>query len=162
MEPSRLALSASAALCLLQAARAASSLPDRVASHFGPSGLPDAWASKASFLAVYVGVVAVMSATTFLAARWISRLPDDAINLPNKDYWLAPERRGAAIGALAGRLAWFGAATNLLLLDVFGQAIEVGLGRAGRLDHAALSLGLYVLFTVVWLAALVRRFAKPA
>jgi len=48
------------ALCIAHAAYYYPLLPDRVASHFGVSGQPDAWASKESFVKIYFIVIAII------------------------------------------------------------------------------------------------------
>ena len=160
MNAARGALAAAAGLCLLQALRAYQMLPNTVASHFGPSGHPDSYAPKTAFLGLYAGVVLFLSLMMVMTARSIGAQPDTRINLPNKDYWLAPGRRQATIDAIGTYMAWFGAATNLLLFDVFGQAIRVNLRLSERLDHPKVSLGVYLAFALVWTVAFTRRFAK--
>ena len=48
-------------------------LPERVATHFGFNGTPNGWMSRAADAAFTLGT--------------------SAINIPNRAYWLAPERR---------------------------------------------------------------------
>ena len=64
-------------------------------------------------------------------------------------------------GAFAGFSFSFGAATLLLMFDMFGQAIQVNLGRASRLDHPVASLIGYVLIAAGLNIALVRKFKSP-
>lgn len=66
-------------------------LPERVAHHFNPSGQPDAWGSKMSFLNVYLIVVALMAATFFAIYLVLPKIPYSLVNLPNKEFRLAPE-----------------------------------------------------------------------
>jgi hypothetical protein len=113
-------------------------------------------------MGLYVGVVAFMMIALVSAVRSIKKTPDGKLNLPNKDYWLAPERRESTMDTVAAFLLIFGAGTNLLLLDVFGQVILFNLGRSPRLDHPEISLAVYVAFTVVWIAAFMLAFkSKP-
>ena len=48
-------------LCIAQAAYYYPLLPDNVASHFGASGRPDAWASKEFFVKIYLIAVAFVA-----------------------------------------------------------------------------------------------------
>ncbi|MFI5346771.1 MAG: DUF1648 domain-containing protein [Elusimicrobiota bacterium] len=157
-----LALQATSLGCLVQAARAYFDLPATVASHFNAAGFPDGWAPKGGFLGLYAGMVVLLWISLSGAVRSIQRAPNDRLNLPNKDYWLAPERRDKTLATVASYLRVFGAATNLLLMDVFAQALAVNLRHAARLGHPMISLTAYIAFTIVWIAALVRGFrSKP-
>lgn len=147
-------------LCLGQAGWYYPQLPDRIASHFGASGMPDGWSSKASFLAVYLVTVGLTAVLLGLIGLLLVRIPDKWINLPNKDYWLAPERRAETFGFLSGRFLWFGSATLLLMIDTFHQVFRVNTGKAAGLEHPWLSLVLYLLFTVFWTVGLIRRFLR--
>lgn len=146
---------------LALAAYAWSALPARVASHFDLAGNPNAWQPKGLFVALQAGVVLLLGTLLALNGRLL-RATGDRMNLPNKAYWLAPERREETLRWLEAAMRWFGAATFLLLFDVFTQVLRMNLGRTGRLEHAGLSVGLYAVFGAVWTVRLLRRFAKPA
>ena len=135
-------------------------LPEQVAHHFGMSGEPDAWGSKTVFLGLYLFSVALIVATFLGLGFGMTRMPHWAINLQNKEYWLAPERKQDTLDYLSVALFWLGSATLILLLDIFHQSIRVHLGRASRLEHSWLSLGAYLVFTIAWSIVIYRRFAK--
>jgi len=67
-------------------------LPERVATHFNGAGEADGWGTRQSllwgwFFGVVFGpaiVLGSIAALKYLPARWI--------NVPHRDYWLAPER----------------------------------------------------------------------
>ena len=61
------------------------------------------------------------------------RLPVSLINLPNKDYWLAPERRDATLAWIGGWSTMFGAATLLLMMALMRQVERVNLGAATQI-----------------------------
>jgi uncharacterized membrane protein len=135
-------------------------LPAEVAHHFGASGQPDAWGSKMQFLMVYLVTVAVMAASFLGLGLAMPKIPNSIINLPNKDYWLAPERRQQTLDYMLPRLLWFGSITMVLLIDVFQQSFQVHLGEAIRLNHIWLSLGAYVAVITVWGIAIYSKFRK--
>ncbi len=147
-------------LCLGHAAYYYPLLPDRVASHFGPSGRPDAWSSKDAFVAIYLFAVAVIAVVFSGIGLLLRRTPATLINLPNRDYWLSPERSSGTIAFLSRQFLWFGSATLLLMLDIFHQAFMVHLGRARGLEHPVVSLVIYVAFTAIWSIRLIGRFAR--
>lgn len=148
------------ALCLAHAVYYYPHLPDRVASHFGASGQPDAWSGKETFMKIYLGVVAFI-AILFPGMGFIFRkTPASLINLPNKDYWLSPERKQETIDVLSRQFLWFGSATLLLLLDIFHQAFKVHLGKAQALEHPVASIVAYVVFSVLWSVGLTVKFRR--
>ena len=159
---SRVVFFAVVALCLAQAWFYASRLPERVASHFGPSGLPNAWMERGRFLGFYLGVVAVMALVFLGLASKFASFEGSEMNLPNKDYWLAPARRAETLEFMSGAFLRFGAGTLALLLEVFHQVFEFNLGRTNALAHPLLSLVVYAVFTAAWVAAFFLRFSYAA
>lgn len=145
---------------VLQAAYYYPLLPERVASHFGASGRPDAWSSKLFFVNFYLIAIGVIAILFPVVGSGMSKIPDSLINLPHKDYWLAPERRQETFEVLFRYFLWFGSATFLLLLDIFHQAFQVHLGKAGTLEHPIVSIVIYVVFSIVWSIGLIKKFMK--
>jgi hypothetical protein len=90
----------------------------------------------------------------------LRKIPTSMINLPNKDYWLSPERKQETIAVLSRQFLWFGSATLLLLLDIFHQSFRVHLGQAQTLEHPMASIVGYVLFTTLWSIGLIAKFMR--
>jgi uncharacterized membrane protein len=147
-------------LCIAHAVYYYPLLPDRVASHFGASGQPDAWSGKASFVKLYLIMVAFIAVLFPGIGLILRKIPAYLINLPNKDYWLAPERSEETIAVLSRQLLWFGSATLLLLLDIIHQSFRVHLGKAQALEHPWISIVAYVVFTAFWSIALIVKFSR--
>jgi len=106
-------------------------LPDAMASHFGPSGRPNAFMSKEGFFLVMALIGGGSVASLFAAPTLIRHLPSSLINLPNREYWLAnDERREVAIDRVAGLVGWVGAATAALLAVTIELAMQANLHRA--------------------------------
>lgn len=138
-------------------------LPDRMASHFGVSGAPNNWMDKPQFFMVYAGVV-VLAAIVGFAVPWrIAQLPPSSINLPNKEYWLAPERRDETFAFLQRHFAWFGCALLLLLVCVMELVMRADLDPAPQLPAQEVLLFIFgfLLFTFFWIVAIFRRFSLP-
>ena len=135
-------------------------LPDRVASHFGASGRPDAWSSKESFARIYFIVIAFIAVLFPGIGLIFRKIPTSFINLPNKDYWLSTERKEETIAVLSRQFLWFGSATLLLLLDIFHQSVRVHLGKTQTLEHPVASIVVYVVFTTFWSIALIVKFMR--
>jgi serine/threonine-protein kinase len=136
-------------------------LPPQVALHFDGLGRPKGWGSKQELLGWTIGGLAIMIAA-LSPAIWITAfLPASLINLPNRDYWLAPERAVATRRGIIDRMGWFFFATLLLLLGVFRIALRANLQNP---PQAVIPYGyfvLYGLFVVAWLGELLWHFYHP-
>ncbi len=147
-------------LCIAQVAYYYPLLPAKVASHFGASGRPDAWASKEFFVKIYFIAVAFVAALFPGVGFLVSKIPTEMINVPNKDYWLSPERRQETVDFLRRQFLWFGSATLLLLLDIMHQSFSVHLGKVSALEHPVASIVAYVVFSALWSIGLIVKFAR--
>jgi uncharacterized membrane protein len=133
--------------------------PAHLASHFDGAGRPNGWSSKTGFFTLTVGMMALL-AVVFL---WLPRkrffVSRKLTNLPNKDYWLAPERVEETWKHLREQLLWMGVATAILEGAITALAVDANLTPARRLSPmAAWLLGGYFAFTIGWLVALSRRW----
>ncbi len=137
-------------------------LPDRVAAHFDAVGRPNGWAPKEAFLALYALVVALMMALFVIVPMLVARLPVSLINLPNKEYWLAPERRRQTWLMIRSSLAALGNATVAFVLIVFQLVIHANLSPPPVLSPAMWVLLLALLaFAAIWTVRFTRAFRRP-
>lgn len=137
-------------------------LPSRMASHFGPDGDANGWMSRTAFAVSYVGIVAAM-ALLYCGLAWgLPRLPTSMINLPRRDYWLAPERRQRTLEDLGRQLAAIGVATVLFLMLVFHLCLKANINGAFRLDPTVMNfpVALFVGALALWLGGLIWRYAR--
>jgi uncharacterized membrane protein len=116
-------------------------LPEYMASHFDGSGQANGWSSKAFFFGLQAFVLVVVTACFAILPAAIEGLPPRLVNLPNKDYWLAPERRAATMASISSALTWFGCAVLAFLLAVTWLVIRVNL----RLESGLPSLPIWAL-----------------
>lgn len=136
-----------------------SALPEKMASHFNAAGEADGWMSKNSFFIFEGGILLLILAEFTLIPYLIKILPASLINLPNKDFWLAKERRTETFAAIGEYFEWF----SILLLALF-IAINQLVFRANlkqeNLSATAiwLILGAFFAFTIFWLVKFFRRF----
>jgi len=137
-------------------------LPEIVGSHFGTSGFASAWQTKVAFFTVELTVIVVATIVSFGIPRLIAAMPASAINLPNKDFWLSPQRREGTISFLRTQMAWFGCALLAFLLLVMELVFRANLQKPPRLNTAAfvLALLMFVVFSAMWSIRLVLRFSR--
>jgi len=109
-------------------------------------------------------VVVLAAAVGFGIPRIIGAMPVSLINLPNKEFWLSPERRAETLSYLQMHMAWFGCALLAFLLFVMELVYRANLQSPPRLNSAAFVPGLvvFLLFVGVSTLRLVARFARKS
>jgi uncharacterized membrane protein len=149
-------------------------LPERMASHFDMSNRADGWMDRGPLLIVMSGVPLFMVALFVGLPLVIRRLPDSMINMPNKEYWLAPARREQSLADMNAALMAIGCATLVLLLVIYHGifSLNAKLALAGepleRDAHIVLPLpfvvvlGLYLLSVAAMLVWMLGRFKNPS
>ena len=138
-------------------------LPEVIASHFDGRGVPNGWQSRSAFFAVFAGVSVLAAVLGFGIPRLIAAMPMQLINLPNKQYWLAPERREESLKFLRLHFAWFGCALFLVIFFAFHYAVQSNLhpGAPPSISGFWLVLVGFAVFMVVSMRRLFRRFGRP-
>ena len=134
-------------------------LPETVASHFGPSGAPNGWMSKQSFFAIYAVVIALASVVEIFPARSIANSSPARINLPHKEYWLAPERRASTFAYFEKFFAWYGCAFLVILVLIMGLAINANLNPPPHLPSGP-TLAIIAGFVAFNIAAVIQIFVR--
>lgn len=163
MRPSRAVIFLLIALALLQAAYFGSRLPDPVVSKFNAAGQPSDWMSRGGFLAFNLVMLIGMGALFLALPSLISRVPNEWINMPNKDYRLAPERRAATLEQMARWMEWMGAATLAFLLGITQLTIDANLREPVQLGPGVAALTIaYLVLLVIWAILFLRwSYQKP-
>jgi uncharacterized membrane protein len=138
-------------------------LPERVAMHFGNGGFPDSWASNEVNLAISVVMYVCLAAMFIAIPSTLKYIPVRFVSLPNRDYWLAKERIESTIKQIGHFFNLFGTALLAFFL-ILGYLVY----RANMSDPVVLNeravwsiTGCFLLFTVVWLVVLFRKFRLP-
>ena len=133
-------------------------LPEKMASHFNAAGEPDRWMSKQSYFAVLAGILGLIVLEFTLLPRLIGKMPNRLINMPNKDYWFAEERRAGTINVIRHFFEWFGAALLALFVGINQLVFRANLGGENLSPESWLILGAFLIFVVVWLIKFTGRF----
>ena len=136
--------------------------PGRVAIHFGPGGQADGWGGAAANASILCAISLLVFAVFFLMDRVLRVIPPSLVNLPNKDYWLAPERIESTRLVFAVQFRSFGAATLLLLTIAQLLAFKANRVNPPHLDESLFlgGLGLYLVFAGFWLVSFYRTFRR--
>ncbi|MGH7884510.1 MAG: DUF1648 domain-containing protein [Thermodesulfobacteriota bacterium] len=132
-------------------------LPDIVVSNFGGRGNPNGWMLKSVFFGFYLIMIALMLFIFLI----IPKFPKTLTNIPNKNFWLAAQRRAETMEYVDKTTTLMGIATMLFIIYTFQLVIQANLSTEKILSNNFLfALILYFIFLSVWLFKLLRRFRK--
>jgi hypothetical protein len=139
------------------------SLPDRVASHFGAEGLANGYMTREGYRWFMLFFTVGFPALMVLGIGGLPRLIPQYTNLPNRDYWLAPERRAQAFDFLTIHALWFGCLLLLFICSVHWLVVQANTQHPPQLANGPflMSLGLFLGALVVWTTILMRQFRIP-
>jgi uncharacterized membrane protein len=158
----RYLLSGLVAIALLQSVFYYPQMPAVVASHFDGAGAANGWSSRNVFFAIYLVLVAMLVGVFVWLPRWSGKRGKTRMNIPHRDYWLAPQRREQTMEFFRRQMMVLGIVHLLLTVFAVQLAILANLQQESRL-HASMwwVLGSYFLFVSLWVIHLILHFRKP-
>jgi uncharacterized membrane protein len=140
----------------------ASELPPTVASHFDAAGQPNAFMSRSGYVRFMLSLAVGLPVIVVVILRSVySRATD--LKLPNREYWLAPERLERTRAFLVAHGVWFGSLMVTLTCSV--HWLELGANRQqpphlSSQSFAAVLIA-FLIATLAWIAALMFAFRRP-
>ena len=134
-------------------------LPEIMASHFNAGGQANGFMSKASFFALEGVIGAFLVCISLAMEKTLPLLPNSMINLPNKDYWLAPERRVDTFAAMGDSFKWMSIAVVALFVAINQIVFDANIAKTDP-DPSRfwILLAIFVSFTLVMLLTTFKRF----
>ncbi len=138
-------------------------LPDRVASHFGPSGTPDSWMSKGDFLGFSMLFGLGMPLAITAICSLCTLLPDRLVNLPHKEHWLSAALRKDTRLYIIAQSLWLSCLLLLMTSAMHGLVIQAHCAEPIRLPMGGFAavMGAFVAGVGIWLFLFLRHFSKP-
>ncbi len=130
-------------------------MPESVASHFGPGGVANGFTSRETYARAMLALVVFVPSLVFFASRFASHLPVAFINLPNKAYWLAPERQRSSLASLGKFGTVMAYSAVLLLCFAHWMVTQANQVQPPRLEVVPLVAALGLLFAVMGVAMVV-------
>lgn len=140
-------------------------LPARVATHFALSGEPNGWMTRAGLVRFALIAGAAVPAFVLGVFALVRRCEGWGLNIPNKEFWLAPQRRQETFDFIQRQGFWFAG-----LLIAFFAALHCSIVAANARSPAALAAadigavaGGFLVVSAIWAAVSVGRFfRRPA
>jgi uncharacterized membrane protein len=135
------------ALIALQATWYWDKIPETVASHTDFAGRANGHQSKELFFAFEALLVFVTTGLLSLIAARLPQVKPELFNIPNKKYWLAPERAKRTIAFIQRRLRFMSTVTGLFTVLISQLVLDTNL-KGHPLDQGSI-VGLVAVFAVV-------------
>jgi uncharacterized membrane protein len=137
-------------------------LPPMVASHFDMTGYPNAFMTRSHYTLFILGFAVGLPVAIVALLTWVYTGARD-FKLPNRDYWLAPERLPRTRAILIAHGVWFG--SLLVAMVCFVHWLELAANRTmpPQLSNHWVSVGLLVFFLITagWIIILLGAFRLP-
>jgi serine/threonine-protein kinase len=137
-------------------------LPEVVAVHFGANGLPNNWETVGSYIRFTLIFGAAVPAFILGIFSLIRFCGPSLMNLPHKEYWLAPERRAETFAYVQRQSVWMAA-----LLIAFFAGVHYFILSANAHHPVILAPALVwwisggiLAMAIVWVAAFIRHFFR--
>lgn len=136
-------------------------LPSIVASHFDLSGQPDATMPKEQYIGIFLAIMVLIPSGLAFLPRVIAKLPHHLINLPNRAYWLAPERVGVTQKILQVYFLVLSCLLICFMAFIYGLMVIANQQNPPSISgtYLAISSGVFVVLTLYWAYRLNLRFS---
>jgi Protein of unknown function (DUF1648) len=139
-------------------------LPAVVAVHFNAAGVANGFMTREdcrSFMLIFtLGAPVLVAAVTGLVPRLV---PPSMLNIPNREYWLAPERAENSILFLSEQGIWFACILLIFLASVDWMAARANASAPPYFPAArfAWSMAAFACAIALWALRMFRRFHVP-
>jgi len=135
-------------------------MPSLVASHFGANGVANGYMSRAAYLMFMVVFIIGLPIVMVFITRHAMTRNNARINLPNRDFWLSPERRTETINFLRTGVLKFGFLLTTFLCYVHWLVVRANEAQPVHLDESWFLGGLatFIIALFVWLKIFIGHF----
>lgn len=149
-------------LGFLQARNFANGVSGVMATHFGASGSPNGWQTKGQFFFLELIMLGVCLLIGFGVPAIIAAVPPSMLNIPNKEFWLAPVRRDHTLSVFRIQMAWFACALLTFLIVVNQLVYNANQSVPRQLNGPQFTLALVVFlgFVALWTIRLISHFSN--
>ncbi|TIH15301.1 hypothetical protein D0S45_11575 [Marinifilum sp. JC120] len=102
-------------------------LPTEIVTKFGNGGRPQEYESSSTFINQNFLLYCFLTGSALLFRYFGIKFPDKFVNLPNREYWLAPKRKNKTYRRLTNFVYLFFASTILCSLSMTQLIIDANL-----------------------------------
>ena len=140
----------------------APSLAEPLATHFDGAGNPNGWMSRNGYvvfmIAFGIGLPLLIAGLIRVAPAWFPK----RLRIPNRAYWLAPERREETLQFLNAHVAWLSTTMVLFVIAIHHLVLMANASRPVRLPHMPflVLMGSFLAVLAVWIGVLWYRFRR--
>ncbi len=137
-------------------------LPERVATHFGDAGQPNDWMTRSGHVQFLLGMAVGVPVFLHVVFALIRASGGVGCNIPNRDFWLAPERRAETLAYVQRHVAWFLCLFVSFFAGVHYFVLDANSRQPPTLSGSLLGLvaGGFLVAIALWLVPLIMRFAR--
>ncbi len=138
----------------------AAGLPLRIATHFAAGGAANGFMTRDAYLVVMLCLTTLLPLALVVLVGFVPSVAASNIKGPQRDYWLAPERRAATLAWIGNHACWLGVLLALFLFAMHLLTVQANGVYPPRFSEAVFFpvLAAFVVGMAVWVARLYARF----
>ncbi|MCE9608772.1 MAG: DUF1648 domain-containing protein [Chthoniobacter sp.] len=139
-------------------------LPVQLATHFGTDGQANGWMARAGHVRFMLGIGLGVPLSIVLIIAIVSRLGGAGLNIPNRQYWLAPERRAQTLAFVQRQMVWFACLLVLFFVMIHHLILWANAHTPAMLSPSGLwiPIALFLAAIVAWTVAFIRPFRRTS
>ena len=135
-----------------------------VATHFGTDGKASGWMTRSGYLMFILSFMLGISSFVSLVVGILPRKFPQWTNVPNRAYWLSPERRDESLSFLSAHGKRLGCLILMMMLGMHYSVFVANQLRPPMLPTSSFSSVImgFALALIWWIVRLYRRFGKTS
>jgi hypothetical protein len=137
-------------------------LPETVATHFNFHNEPDGWMTRNRYVLLILILLVSIPTVISVGIGALSQKYSHLISIPNRDYWLSPQRLDESLDFVASHVYRLGRLLIVLMTGLHYLVLVANRSEPPTLPQSwfmAISLG-FVFALSMWVIALYRRFPR--
>jgi hypothetical protein len=137
-------------------------LPERFATSFNFAGDPECWMERSSYM-MFVSIMGSFGVLVFVVLGFVIRfIPERLINLPRREYWLAPQRRAETMNYVFRQIIWYACLMTCFFIGVHTSTIHANKIAPVRLPQGEFFtiVGSFLAGTLIWVLIFMRHFRR--
>ena len=136
-------------------------MPAVLASHFNGLGAANGWSSRNGFFSLYSAMLALLVFVFIYLPGWSEKRASFGMKIPNREYWLAPERLDQTRKFFRRQMLIMGVLHLSLAIFTVQLVIVANFDQVPLLHQSiAWALGFYFVILIGWLIHFFLYFRK--